>query len=80
MIQSKFEAHNRKDDDCFYCEKPCHIAKDCYKRKANESKQKFRKHHGNYVKGETSINDGVKSLKLFVSEVALSVETDDEYA
>jgi hypothetical protein len=38
MIQSKFEGHNRKDDDCFYCGKPSHIAKDCYKRKANVSK------------------------------------------
>ena len=59
MIQSKFEPHNRKDDDCFYCTKPGHIAKDCYKRKANESKQKVIKHYGNYVKGEASINDGV---------------------
>ena len=41
MIQSKFEAHNRKDDDCFYCGKPRHIAKDCYKREDNESNQKF---------------------------------------
>ena len=32
------------------------------------------------MKGDTSINDGVKSLKLFVSEVALLVEIDDEYA
>ena len=80
MIQSKFEAHNRKDDGCFYCGKPGHISKYCYKRKDHESKKKFRKHHGNYVKGETSINDGVKSLKLFVSEATLSVETDDEYA
>jgi hypothetical protein len=31
------------------------------------------------VKGDTFINDGVKSLKLFASEAALSVETDDEY-
>ena len=80
MIQSKFDSHNRKDDDCFYCGKPGHIVKDCYKRKTNESKQKFRKHHGNYLKGDTSINDGVKSLKLFVSKATLLVETDDEYA
>ena len=32
------------------------------------------------MKGDTSINDGVKSLKLFVSEAALSVETNDENA
>ena len=80
MIQSKFEAYNRKDDDFFYCGKPSYIAKDCYKKKAREYKQKFRKHHGNYVKGDTSINDGVKSLKLFVFEAALLVETNDENA
>ena len=73
-----FEAHNRKYDDCFYRGKLGHIAKDCYKRKANESKQKFRKYHGNYVKGDTSgINDGFKNLRLFISEAALCVETDD---
>ena len=38
MIQRKFEAHNRKYDDCFYCGKLGHIAKHCYKRIANESK------------------------------------------
>ena len=80
MIQSKFETHNRKDDDCFYCAKLSHIAKDCYKKIAHECKHKLRKHHGNYVKGDTSINDGVKSLKLFVSEAILSVETNDENA
>jgi hypothetical protein len=38
MTQSKFDAHNKKNDDCFYCGKLGHQAKDCYKRKANESK------------------------------------------
>ena len=32
------------------------------------------------MKDDTSINDGLKSLKLFVSKVALSVETDDKNA
>ena len=78
MIQSKFEGPNKKDIDCSYCGKPGHLAKDCYKRKANESKHKFRRYHGNYVKGDTSgINDGFKNLRLFISEAALCVETDD---
>jgi len=80
MNQSKFDAHDKKKDDCFYCGKPGHHAKDCYKRKANESKQKFRKHNGNYVQSDTSINDGFRNLKLFISEAALSAETDDESA
>jgi hypothetical protein len=80
MTQSKFDAHDKKNDDCFYCGKPGHHAKDCYKRKANESKQKFRKHNGNYVKRDNSINDGFRNLKLFISKVALSIETNDESA
>jgi hypothetical protein len=80
MTQSKFDAHDKKTDDCFYCGKPNHDAKDCYKRKANESKQKFIKHNGNYVKSDTSINDGFRNLKLFISKPALSTETNDESA
>jgi len=48
--------------------------------KANESKQKFKKHNGNYVNSDTSINDGFRNLKLFISKVALFVESDDESA
>jgi hypothetical protein len=78
MTQSKFNAHDKKNDDCFYCGKPSHHAKDCYKRKANESKQNFRKHNGNYVKSDTSTNDGFRNLYLFISKVALSTEANDE--
>ena len=38
MTQSKFDTHDKKIDGCFYCGKPGHYAKYCYKRKANESK------------------------------------------
>ena len=75
----KFDAHDKKNYGCFYCGNPGHYAKYCYKRKANESKQKFIKHNGNYVKTDTSINDGFKN-KLFISKVVLSAETDDENA
>jgi hypothetical protein len=57
-----------------------HLAKDCYKRKNHESKQRYKRHNGNFVHKDTSVNDGFKNLKLFISEVALSVETDDENA
>ena len=67
MTQSKFDTHDKKIDGCFYCEKPGYYAKDCYKRKANESKQNFIKHNENYVKTDTSINDGFKNLKLLIS-------------
>ena len=80
MTQSKFDAHDKKNDGCFYYGKPGHYAKDCYKRKANESKQNFKKHNGNYVKTDTSINDGFKILNLFIYEATLSAETDDENA
>ena len=39
-----------------------------------------RKHNGNYVKDDTSFSEGFKNLKLFISEAALSAETDDENA
>ena len=32
------------------------------------------------MKNDTSINDDFKNLKLFISEVVLSAETDDENA
>ena len=38
MTHSKFDSHDKKNDGCFYHGKLGHHAKDCYKRKANESK------------------------------------------
>ena len=57
MTHLKYDSHDKKNDGCFYCGKPGHHAKDCYKRKADESKQKFRKHNRNYVTTETSTNE-----------------------
>ena len=34
MSQSKFDPHDNKNDGFFYCGKPSHYAKYCYKRKA----------------------------------------------
>ena len=80
MTHSKYGSHDKRNDGCFYYGKPGDHAKDYYKRKANESKQMPRKHNGNYVKADTSFSEGFKNLKLFISEAALSVETDDENA
>ena len=80
MTHLKYDSHDKKNDGFFYCGKFGHYAKDCYKRKANESKQKSRKYNGNYVKTDTSINEGFMNLKLFISEAALFEETDDENA
>ena len=79
MTQSKFDTHDKKIDGCFYYGKPNDGCLS-FKRKATEFKQNFKKHNGNYVKTNTSINDGFKNMKLFISEAALSTETDDEYA
>lgn len=77
MAQSKFPVHDKRNDDFYYCGKPEHHAKDCYKRKYSESKQRNRRNNGNFVDKDSSINDGFKNLKLFVPDVALPGETND---
>ena len=39
-----------------------------------------KKHNGNYVRKDTLDVNGFKNLRLFISEHALSAETDDENA
>ena len=80
MTQSKFSIHDKINVDFYYRGKPGHHSKDCYKRKYNESRQRNKRHNGNFVDKDTSINDGFKNLKLFVSNAALSVENDDKNA
>lgn len=77
MIQSKFP---KKNAECYYCGKPGPHSKDCYKRKYNESRKRNRRHIGNFVDKDTSISDGFKDLKLFVSDAAFSMENDDKNA
>jgi hypothetical protein len=60
---------------CFYCGKFGHYAKYSRRRKFNESK--YNKHLGNFVDKGATICDDFKNLKLFVSYVALSKDTDD---
>lgn len=79
MTQSKFPIHKR-NDECYYCGKPGHNSKDCYKMKYNESRQRNRRQNGNFVDKDTSISDGFKNLKLFVFYATLSVGNDDKNA
>ena len=77
MTQSKFPIHDKRNDDCYYYGKLGHHYKDCNKRKYNESRQRNKRHNGNFVGKDTSISDRFKNIKLFVSDVALFVKNDD---
>ena len=57
-----------------------HIARDCFKKINNDSNNIYIKHNGKYVRKDTPDVNGFKNLRLFISEHALSVETDDEDA
>jgi hypothetical protein len=74
------DSYVKRNIECEYCGKPGHLAKDCYRRKNHESNQRYKRHNGNFVHKDTSVNDGFKNIKLFISEAALSAETDDENA
>ena len=73
----------KRNVECDYCGKAIHLAKDCFKRKnhesrSHESKQIYQRHNGNFVHKDTSTSNGFKNVKLFISEVALFAEIDDE--
>lgn len=74
------DSYVKRNVECDYCGKPEHLDKDCYRRKNHESNQRHRRHNGNFVNRDTSVNDGFKNLKLFISEAAWFAETDDETA
>jgi len=67
---------NRNEPKCFYCGRTGHIARECYKkRNDDEARHKNGKHSGHFAEENSNIEP--KDLKLFVSNVALSAETDD---
>ena len=80
ITSSKFDSNFKNKDGCFYCRKPGHHAKYCYKRKAHESKQRYGNHDVNFVNNDSSINEGFKNLKLFISQAAMSTNNDDKNA
>jgi hypothetical protein len=76
----------------FYCGRPGHIIRDCHKKKSDEASNKPRAHSGHYVEKSSNhdlrlfiASDDIdeppnfdsRDLRLFVSNVALSAETDD---
>ena len=77
---SRNESSANKYVVCHYCGKSGHIARDWFKKINNDSNNRYRKHNGNYVRKDTIDVNGFKNLKLFISEHALSTETDDENA
>jgi hypothetical protein len=56
------------------------IKRKSHESKNSEPKQRYRGNNGKFIHKNTSLNDKFKNLKLFISEVALSVEIDDENA
>ena len=60
---------------CFYCGKPGHHIKECYKRQADERKGKQRKHQGCFAREE---EDHSHDLRLFTVDCALSASKGDE--
>ena len=86
--RSKFRARHRgmscnessanKEVVCHYCGKSGHIARSCLKKIKNDSNNIYIKHNGNYVRKYTPDVNGFKNLRLFISEHALFVETNDE--
>ena len=77
---SRNDSSANKDVVCHYYGKSGHIARDCFKKINNGSNNRYRKHNGNYVRKDTPDVNGFKNLRLFISEHALSAETDDENA
>jgi hypothetical protein len=65
----------KKNGTCNYCGKFRHYACECRKTKFDESKYRIKE--GNFVDKEAEVSDDLENLKLFVSYVALSIETND---
>jgi hypothetical protein len=79
----------------FYCVRSGHMVKDFHKKKSDEARNKPRTHSGHYAEKSSNknlrlfiISDDIDEptnfdswdLRLFVSNAALSIETDDSDA
>jgi hypothetical protein len=85
-------SNRNESKSCFYCGRPRHLITDCHKKKSVEARDKPRKHSGHYAEESSKhgfrlfiasddidepSNFDSRDLRLFVSNAALSVETDD---
>ena len=71
---------NRNNVDGHHWGKPRHLNGNHYQKKFYRNRNYNGSHNGNFANTDTfEIND-FKNLRLFISEDALSVETDDENA
>ena len=57
---------------CFYCRRTGNIARNCYKKKNDENRNRHKRHTGHFV-GKGLNYD----LKLFVSDATIFAETDE---
>jgi hypothetical protein len=89
------QSNRTESKSCFYCGRPGHIVRDCHKKKSDEARNKPRTHSGHYAEKSSNhdlrlfiASDDIDEppnfdswdLRLFVSNVALSAETDDSDA
>jgi hypothetical protein len=89
------QSDRNESKSCFYCGRPGHMVKDCHKKKSDESRNKPRTHSGHYAEKSSNqdlrlfiASDDIdeppnfdsRDLRLFVSNTALYVETDDSDA
>jgi len=61
---------------CFYYGSSGHLVRDSYKKKSDEARHNKHRRHSRHFAGE-HLNSDFKNLKLFMSNVAFSAETDD---
>ena len=89
------QSNRNESKSCFYFGQPGHMVKDCHKKKSDEARNKPKTHSGHYAEKSSNEdlilfissddideppNFDSRDLKLFVSNVALSAETDDSDA
>jgi hypothetical protein len=89
------QSDRNESKSCFYCGRPRHMVKDCHKKKSDEARNKPRTHSGHYAEKSSNqdlrlfiasddidepLNFDSWDLRLFVSNAALSAETDDSDA
>jgi hypothetical protein len=88
-------SNRNESKNCFYCGRHGHLVRDCHKMKSDEARNKPRKHTSHYA-DESSNHDlrlfiasddideppnfDARDIRLFVSNAALSTETDDSDA